>query len=248
MTTWCSHIAKSREIEGQTGDVTKLHVYCQCRNSSFVASVTKQVSSSTSFKDAMPDSGVGHFLNVLAAFRNGSYYATKIRSAHAVVTTVLFSSKDLLGKLDGVFGLTWQHARNLSYFAAIYKVVLALGHIVDRALNRPCGASKGLRPSSPWHAALAGAVGGYFIWGHSSSLNYNIVLYLLARIIVGQAQIFAKQGVWPFNKFSVSSTNSTWPSQADTHEQFEQVYPFLAAAVWAVVQWQFEAHRSQCHR
>jgi len=31
-------------------------------------------------------------------------------------------------------------------------------------------------PAAPWHAAVAGAVGGYFIWGDYSGVNYQITL------------------------------------------------------------------------
>jgi hypothetical protein len=42
-------------------------------------------------------------------------------------------------------------------------------------------------PEQAHHALLAGAVGGYFVWGrdYQSSVNYQLLLYLTSRVLVG---------------------------------------------------------------
>lgn len=48
-------------------------------------------------------------------------------------------------------------------------------------------------PATGRHALIAGAVGGYIVWGHYSPVNYQILLYLTSRILVGLGQRFAAQ-------------------------------------------------------
>ena len=40
-------------------------------------------------------------------------------------------------------------------------------------------------PERSDHALFAGAIGGYLIWGRYSSVNYQVVLYLASRVLVG---------------------------------------------------------------
>ena len=41
----------------------------------------------------------------------------------------------------------------------------------------------------PIDSAIAGAVGGYFVWARYTSVHYQIVLYLLSRILVASAKL-----------------------------------------------------------
>jgi peroxisomal membrane protein 4 len=100
----------------------------------------------------------------------------------------------------------------------------ALTPSLRAALRGPALAPPG-RPAASWHPLVAGALGGWLVWGNYSGVNYQIVLYLLSRILVGGARVAAKRGVWPFRALS-----------------FRQSYPWGAAAVWALVMWLFEAH------
>jgi hypothetical protein len=81
------------------------------------------------------------------------------------------------------------------------------------------------RPVRSWHAAIAGAAGGYYIWGGSKSrVNTQVLLYLLSRVLLGGMKSAAKNGVKPFANFSE-----------------DQVYPFFAAGVWSAVMYLFES-------
>jgi len=76
-------------------------------------------------------------------------------------------------------------------------------------------------PERSYHALVAGAVGGYFVWGRYSSVNYQIVLYLASRVAL-----------------------ATWKrlSHYDQNEdgQHSRIYPWAAAAIWGVVMMLFE--------
>ena len=153
------------------------------------------------------------------------HYGVKIRAPHALVMTFLFKANQPVTKnIVSILKMTFVHARNLGGFVFIYKALLGLGRILHNLA--------GIRPSTPpgtpaaaWHALLAGAIGGWFIWAHHSSVNEQIALYLLSRVIVGLFKLLAKRGVKPF-----STTN------------YSRVYPLFATAVWALVMWIYETN------
>jgi len=92
------------------------------------------------------------------------------------------------------------------------------------------------QPERPYHSLLAGAIGGYFVWGRYSSVNHQIILYLTSRILVG----LAKRG-WEliFQKPSHS------PSSIFQHTK---TYPMMAATVWGIVMMLFEESPHVLHR
>jgi outer membrane protein TolC len=119
------------------------------------------------------------------------------------VMTLLFQKGTWESKLRRVVELALAHARNLALYAAAYKSTLALLRVGQQATtgtsssgsgnsgssssdSSTAGSSNPLRcsslserlgsPAAPWHAAVAGAVGGYFIWGDYSGVNYQITL------------------------------------------------------------------------
>eukprot|EP00291_Cryptomonas_curvata_P006367 CAMPEP_0172190362 /NCGR_PEP_ID=MMETSP1050-20130122/23073_1 /TAXON_ID=233186 /ORGANISM="Cryptomonas curvata, Strain CCAP979/52" /LENGTH=157 /DNA_ID=CAMNT_0012865231 /DNA_START=110 /DNA_END=580 /DNA_ORIENTATION=- len=120
--------------------------------------------------------------------------------------------------------MTFVHARNLGAFVLLYKALLALGRIAHAAAGRPLTTPAGT-PAEAWHALLAGWIGGMLVWSKYSSVNEQIALYLLSRVVVSFVKMLAVRGVAPF-----SSVN------------YGQVYPYLAAGVWAVVMWLYEAY------
>lgn len=81
-------------------------------------------------------------------------------------------------------------------------------------------------PEKSQHAAVAGAIGGYCIWGNYSSINYQIVLYLSSRIFIGLITLAKEKGISPFAWKQMSKKN---------------VYPIGAAFVWSVVMVLFES-------
>ncbi len=96
-----------------------------------------------------------------------------------------------------------------------------------RLVPRPPGL-----PEYPQHAAISGAIGGYFIWGKYSSINYQIVLYLTSRIIAGMVSLAREKGIPPF-KWKIFN--------------FENVYPMKAAVVWGTVMALFESYPHVLH-
>ncbi|TMW68590.1 hypothetical protein Poli38472_006058 [Pythium oligandrum] len=168
-------------------------------------------------------------LSVLRGVRNGTFYGTKIRAPHAFVMVFLFQRGTLREKLHGVVRLTFEHSKNLALFVGIYKAVLAvLRHhkeMVEGSVTTEVG-----KPAEHWHAAVAGAVGGYLIWGRYSGVNYQIAMYLFARVIIGAARVLAKRGIYPF-----------------AQHKFKDVYPVFVTAVWASVMWLYENEGASLH-
>ena len=80
-------------------------------------------------------------------------------------------------------------------------------------------------PERIHHAFIAGAVGGYFVWGRYSSLNQQIVLYLTSRVLVGLWKRLLKPGA------HASSDNGSLTEASNNNKTFSMV----AALVWAIV-------------
>jgi peroxisomal membrane protein 4 len=93
-------------------------------------------------------------------------------------------------------------------------------------LRRPAG-----QPDEPYHAFIAGALGGYVIWGRYSSLNYQLVLYLASRVAVACIQLAREKGPW-------KSINDTLSSNT---------YPCMAAGIWGAVMMLFESYPDTLH-
>lgn len=87
-------------------------------------------------------------------------------------------------------------------------------------------------PEHPHHALVAGAVGGYFVWGRYSSVNNQVVLYLASRVLVG-----------------------LWKRHCEPHVLHqnlplalrERSYAITAAAVWGLVMLLFEESPDVLH-
>ena len=87
-------------------------------------------------------------------------------------------------------------------------------------------------PEQPYHAFLAGAVGGYIVWGRYSSVNYQLLLYLASRIIVGCIKLAREKGIQPFSWKKLDFSNS---------------YPYGAAVIWGTVMMLFEEYPNVLH-
>ena len=169
---------------------------------------------------------LGHaVISTLLGLRNGVHYGVKIRAPHALVMTFLFKANQPLRKnLEQILKMTFVHARNLGGFVLIYKALLGGGRLLHLLTGAPVTTPPGT-PAAAWHALLAGWVGGWLIWANHSSVNEQIAMYLLSRIVVSLFRLLAKKGAAPFSKVTYS-----------------QVYPFFAAGVWAVVMWLYETN------
>lgn len=87
-------------------------------------------------------------------------------------------------------------------------------------------------PGKTQHAAIAGAIGGYLIWGRYSSINNQIVLYLIPRIIEAVVLLAREKKISPFH----------WKLF-----NFDNVYPIKATIVWAIVMALFESNPHVLH-
>ncbi|TDH70816.1 uncharacterized protein CCR75_008731 [Bremia lactucae] len=169
-------------------------------------------------------------LTILRGARNGLLYGTKVRAPHAMVMIFLFQKGSIRQKLREVVHLTYEHSKNLAFFVGIYKLVLAMLRLhKEHALKQYVGVGIG-KPSAHWHAAVAGGIGGYMVWGRYSSVNFQIVMYLMSRVIISIMRTLAAKGFQPF-----------------AQHQFKHVYPMLATVMWASVMWLYENEPRTLH-
>jgi peroxisomal membrane protein 4 len=115
------------------------------------------------------------------------------------------------------------------YFAILYKAIVAVLRGAYSAAGRPVPATPGT-PAATWHAFVAGALASRAVWSHYSTVNLQIVLYLLSRVLMGSVRLAAKRGVAPFSRFT-----------------FAGVYPWLAVAVWGAVMALYELDKGVLH-
>lgn len=105
--------------------------------------------------------------------------------------------------------------------------------------SEPMMKSPGI-PEEPIHSFLAGAIGGYFVWGRYSSVNYQIVLYLTSRILVG---------LWK-RQFEHARQKEGHDKRAISVAMLDRttaLYPIAAATVWGIVMYLFETHPDVLH-
>jgi len=97
--------------------------------------------------------------------------------------TLLFQKGPFEAKLRRIVQMALTHARNLAVYAAAYKALLAgLGAVATKKSGKMAEAGATVlstsgeagRPRHPWHAAVAGGVGGYLVWGSYSGVNYQV--------------------------------------------------------------------------
>ena len=82
----------------------------------------------------------------------------------------------LTEKLKVIAELTYAHAKNLFQFVGIYKTLLVLMKMI-------------FKQNVPLHSMLAGAMGGWVVFGENTSVNQQINLYLTGRILMGLASV-----------------------------------------------------------
>ena len=106
------------------------------------------------------------------------------------------------------------------------------GPFMERRRINSTGSNAPGLPEQPHHAFLAGAVGGYIVWGRYSGVNYQLILYLMSRIIVGGVKLARQKGLPPFS----------WKRLT-----FTKTYPWAAAGVWGAVMVMFEEYPEVLH-
>jgi peroxisomal membrane protein 4 len=157
----------------------------------------------------------------LRALALGASYGVKIRFPHALLMSLLFDKNNALNAiLNKVARTTFTHAKNLAYFAFVYKLAVAIcRQMPSSLLSSPAVSS-----------TIGGAAGGYLVWRHYTALNYQILLYLLSRVLVGAVRAAAAADVKPFSLVT-----------------FKKVFPILSIAVWAAVMYLYECQAASLH-
>ncbi|XP_003384961.2 PREDICTED: peroxisomal membrane protein 4-like [Amphimedon queenslandica] len=128
-------------------------------------------------------------LSLVKAFRNGLMYGVKIRFPHSLVMTFLFHEGSLKEKFRFILTATAQHAKNLAFFALVYKSISLL-------LNKLRGSTH------PVHNFIGGLMGGYLVFGTNNKVNMQINLYLLSRVTIGLARLAVKKQLIPEPQFN----------------------------------------------
>lgn len=142
----------------------------------------------------------------LRGFRNGVDYATRIRAAHCLVMILLYRRDQSINSNIGfLYKAVKEHGINLGSFVLVYKILRCQ---LQNKLGMTVGAS----------SFIAGGVGGALVWGRSRTpINYQVVLYLLSRIVTGMVHHQVHKGRLP------------------DREGFRP----MAALVWAIVMYLF---------
>ena len=86
-------------------------------------------------------------------------------------------------------------------------------------------------PEKPVHAFLAGALGGYLVWGKYSPVNNQILLYVSSRVLVGLFKAITEKD---------AERDSNLSHESITRSRFD-LYPYVSALVWGTVMYLFEA-------
>jgi peroxisomal membrane protein 4 len=149
-------------------------------------------------------------LSLIKGLRQGIVYGAKIRFAHSLVQAFLFHHEPWSQRIRFIIRMTYLHAKNLGLFVFFYKTLRTI-------VSSVFGLSK------PWCAFLCAFIVGYVVFQERNSVNEQLILYLLSRIIIGLVRYAQKRRWLPNNK--------------------RPVFPWFAAFVWGIVLWLFECHR-----
>lgn len=120
------------------------------------------------------------FLACLRALYHGFRYGAKVRFPHALVMTFLFREGSLKAKIIDIFQATFQHSRNLGFYACFYKFLTCL----FRNLRQKDDA---------FNVIIAGFIGGAIMFGTNTPINSQINMYVMSRVIFGIAKLLATQ-------------------------------------------------------
>lgn len=119
------------------------------------------------------------FISSLRGLRNGVYYGAKVRFVHSLVMTFLFKNDTFINKLKTIISLTYEHSRNLGLYVFIYKSVCCL---LRKLFNK----------NYSFIPFVAGVIGSFFMWSTKTSVNQQIMLYLLSRNVLAISDMLSK--------------------------------------------------------
>ena len=143
---------------------------------------------------------------------------------------LLFQNGSIRQKLRGIIRLTFEHTKNLALFVGVYKSMLVILRTLEQHTRGQNVTTNVGKPGVPWHAAVAGGIGGYVVWGRYSGVNFQIVMYLMSRVLISLVRLLAAKGYQPFVQY-----------------RFKRAYPVLATVVWASVMWLYESEPQTLH-
>lgn len=168
------------------------------------------------------------YLQIIKSARNGAVYGTKVRFPHALVMVFLFRSGTFREKLWMVYKATRQHARNLAYFATIYKTSMLL----LRTFN---GGKEG-----DFDSFFAGLMGGYTVFGRGrqGSVNQQIVVYVFARVVLALARLAVEPASVTAPTPVPTLFSQNWSNETRTKIQ-NNAWPVFASLSWAMVMFLF---------
>ena len=125
---------------------------------------------------------------------NGFTYGARIRFVHALVMGILFKKTSLFDKVKDAFLLARDHGVRLALFVFIYKTIVGALEII-------------LKGAQHWHTFIGGAIGGFFIFRKWNPINAQIVMYLMARNLLGGAEKLRRMGYFPKkSQFAILAT------------------------------------------
>jgi hypothetical protein len=103
-----------------------------------------------------------------------------------------------------------------------------------RATTESGGAPAG-HPERTFHSFVAGCIGGYCVWGNSSSINNQILLYLISRIQMGLVK-----KAWERWNIMDGTTELRHPHSTSILLRHPWLYRAVAATTWGMVMALFE--------
>ncbi|KAF2277419.1 peroxisomal membrane protein 4 [Westerdykella ornata] len=177
-------------------------------------------------------------LTLVKGIRNGMVYGAKVRFPHALVMIFLFRSGTFRQKTLAVLRATKQHARNLGFFALVYKAAMLL-----------------LRHTSPtgkerhYDSFLAGLLGGYIVFARDihNPVSQQIVIYVFARVCLALAKLAVMprkpvhhQGHGHYH--AASGGLGLIPNEELRRAVVRNGWPAFAALSWAAVMYVFRWH------
>jgi peroxisomal membrane protein 4 len=149
-------------------------------------------------------------ISSINGFLNGMIYGGKVRIIHSLVMEILFSkTTSIFEKLKNIVKPTLEHSINLGIFVLIYKSSVCLIRRIFKTNDKITN-------------FIAGIIGAYFIWAKRSSVNVQIMLYLLSRNLLA---------------ISTLLSNKYFP-------EFSYGFSMVSMLVWGLVMYLFEAHPS----
>ena len=117
-------------------------------------------------------------LAVFKGLRNGLEYGSKVRFVHSLVITMLFKKLNRK-ELYNIFKLALEHGKNLGLFVFAYKFSTL---ILEKILGKNSA-----------NNFISGFVFGGLIFGKQTPVNYQIVLYLLSRVLTASVALIYKR-------------------------------------------------------